>query len=121
MSGQSSHLMRVRALYKGILKLHRGLPLQMKALGDNYIREEFRAHKQAEPAEVAVFMQEWTKYYVTLAKQLSQRKQRQEVGQNLSPEILDNFSEEQLGQLHELFKETTLSEARATEENKPKS
>ena len=60
MTAQTSHLMRVRALYKGILKLHRGLPLQMKALGDNYVKEEFRAHKAAEPAEVAVFMQEWT-------------------------------------------------------------
>ncbi|GFS00173.1 succinate dehydrogenase assembly factor 3, mitochondrial [Elysia marginata] len=121
MSASTSHLMRVRALYKGILKLHRGLPLQMKALGDHYVKEEFRAHKEAESAEVAVFMQEWTKYYVTLAKQLSQRKQRQEVGQNLSPQMLDNFSEEQLGQLHELFKETTLTEPSSQDESKPKS
>ncbi|GFN93092.1 succinate dehydrogenase assembly factor 3, mitochondrial [Plakobranchus ocellatus] len=119
MSTRTSHLMRVRALYKAILKLHRGLPLQMKALGDQYVKEEFRAHKNAEPPEVAVFMQEWTKYYVTLAQQLSQRKREQIVGENLSPEMLDNFREEQLGQLHELFKETT--QPKDTAEKTPQS
>jgi hypothetical protein len=32
----------------------------MRALGDEYVKEEFRRHKKAEKAEVAVFMVEWT-------------------------------------------------------------
>lgn len=32
----------------------------MKALGDQYVKDEFRRHKQVNPAEAHVFMQEWT-------------------------------------------------------------
>ncbi|XP_067686676.1 succinate dehydrogenase assembly factor 3, mitochondrial-like [Haliotis asinina] len=101
-----SHVSRVRALYKGILKLHRGLPLEMKAIGDQYVKSEFRLHKSAPDQESKIFMSEWTKYYITLAKQLGQRKQKQMIGVELSEELLDNFREEQIGQLMELLKES---------------
>ncbi|XP_005099796.1 succinate dehydrogenase assembly factor 3, mitochondrial [Aplysia californica] len=107
MASNITHTARVRALYKALLKLHRGLPVQMKALGDQYVKEEFRLHKEAKPEETEVFMQEWTKYYVTLAKQLGQRRHKQLVGNDLSPQMLDNLRPEQMGQLHELFVETT--------------
>jgi len=107
MTGSITHIARVRALYKALLRLHRSLPLQMKALGDQYVKEEFRLHKKANEAETEVFMHEWTKYYVTLAKQLSQRRKEQTFGEFLSPEMIDNFSVEQMGQLSELFKATT--------------
>ncbi|CAG5130773.1 unnamed protein product [Candidula unifasciata] len=110
MASNISHVSRVRALFKAILKLHRGLPLEMRSLGDNYVREEFRAHKSAQPQEADIFMQEWTKYYVTLARQLRQRQKQPDIGQHLSPEMLDNFRDEQLGQLHELFTATTKSD-----------
>ena len=48
MAAASEHVSRVRALYKAILKLHRGLPLPMQALGDQYVKEEFRRHKEAQ-------------------------------------------------------------------------
>ena len=67
MSGQVTHVLRVRALYKAILRLHRGLPLEMKALGDQYVRDEFRRHKDVGPAETKTFMDEWT---VSLAPML---------------------------------------------------
>ena len=60
MAAVGEHASRVRALYKGILKLHRGLPLQMQALGDQYVKEEFRRHKEAQKPEVDIFMVEWT-------------------------------------------------------------
>jgi len=47
------------------------------------------------------------KYYLTLAKQLSRRKQKQEIGVNLGPEFLDNFTNEQVVQLNELFSVAT--------------
>ncbi|XP_071100863.1 succinate dehydrogenase assembly factor 3, mitochondrial-like [Haliotis cracherodii] len=106
MASNINHLSRVRALYKGILKLHRGLPLEMKAIGDQYVKSEFRLHKNSPDQEAKVFMSEWTKYYMTLAKQLSQRKQKQTIGDELSPELLENFREEQVGQLVELLKES---------------
>lgn len=55
-----SQVSRVRALYKAILRIHRGLPLQMKALGDQYVKDEFRRHKNCTPHEADVFMNEWT-------------------------------------------------------------
>ena len=60
MAAASEHVSRVRALYKAILKLHRGLPLPMQALGDQYVKEEFRRHKEAQKHEVDIFMREWT-------------------------------------------------------------
>jgi len=103
----SPHPARVRALYKALLKLHRGLPLQMKALGDQYVKSEFRLHKNAGAAETDQFMHEWTKYYVTLAKQLNKKQKNLSVGQAISTEMMDVLSPEQVGQLHELFKATT--------------
>ena len=50
----------VRILYKAILKLHRGLPPELRALGDGYLKQEFQKHKHARQHEVGVFMHEWT-------------------------------------------------------------
>ena len=53
------HVSRVRTLYKTILRLHRGLPLELKALGDEYVKSEFKRHKAAEASFIAPFMTEW--------------------------------------------------------------
>lgn len=54
-----THVQKVRLLYKTCLKLHRGLPIHMKAIGDAYVKDEFRRHKAAEKAQVDVFMEAW--------------------------------------------------------------
>ncbi|KAH3699934.1 succinate dehydrogenase assembly factor 3, mitochondrial-like [Dreissena polymorpha] len=103
----ASHVMQVRALYKAVLRLHRGLPYNLQAMGDQYVKDEFRRHKTCSKTEAKIFMDEWTKYYLTLAKQLSKRKKKQTVGQHLGPELLENFTDEQVAQLHELFSVAT--------------
>ncbi|XP_041822997.1 succinate dehydrogenase assembly factor 3, mitochondrial isoform X2 [Melanotaenia boesemani] len=55
----SVHLSSVRSLYKRILVLHRFLPLDLRALGDQYVKDEFRRHKNVQPEEVKKFMTEW--------------------------------------------------------------
>ena len=55
-----AHTSRVRVLFKAILRLHRGMPQELKALGDQYVKDEFRRHKDADPQFVPVFMNEWT-------------------------------------------------------------
>ncbi|XP_060586509.1 succinate dehydrogenase assembly factor 3, mitochondrial-like [Ruditapes philippinarum] len=107
MASVMNHTSHVRALYKAILKLHRGLPFNMQAMGDQYVKDEFRRHKKCSETEAEVFMDEWTKYYLQLAKQLAARKKHQTVGTNLSPEFLDNFNDEQVAQLVELFNTAT--------------
>jgi len=54
-----SHVEQVRRLYKLILRLHRGLPTEMKSLGDDYVRSEFKRHKDAQPQFVPIFINEW--------------------------------------------------------------
>lgn len=50
---------KVRSLYKRILVLHRFLPADLKALGDRYVKDEFRRHKNAAKGEVETFLKEW--------------------------------------------------------------
>lgn len=54
-----AHLSKVRSLYKRILVLHRFLPVDLKSLGDQYVKDEFRRHKRAAEQEVNSFMKEW--------------------------------------------------------------
>lgn len=55
----AAHVSRVRALYRRILLLHRVLPPDLKALGDRYVKDEFRRHKMVGSDEARRFMQEW--------------------------------------------------------------
>lgn len=54
------HRVTVLRLYKTILRLHRSLPDELRELGNQYVREEFRRHKTAEPQYVTNFMVEWS-------------------------------------------------------------
>jgi len=50
-------------LYRSILKAHKKyLPAEMKALGDTYVKAEFKAHKNAKNEHVTAFFQEWDNY-----------------------------------------------------------
>lgn len=59
MSGLN-HVQRVRLLYKTILRLHRGLPKELQELGQTYVRDEFRRHKNCNTKEAETFMLEWS-------------------------------------------------------------
>lgn len=53
------HSQNVRILYKTILRLHRGLPQEVRELGDQYVKDEFKRHKDVTKEHVAPFMMEW--------------------------------------------------------------
>jgi hypothetical protein len=90
----------VLRLYRDILKEHRKkLPSMMQELGDSYVRNEWKLHKQTTPASVKIFLREWENYLITL------RAQKQVVGANIKQEKLSNLSEEQKRQLEKLKKE----------------
>ncbi|XP_060949018.1 succinate dehydrogenase assembly factor 3, mitochondrial [Limanda limanda] len=107
----STHISKVRSLYKRILVLHRFLPIDLRALGDQYVKDEFRRHKGASPEEAKGFMVEWQQYKDTMQTQVldSAREQLSSVkfGSNLSEEKLIDFQGEQIGQLYELMLEST--------------
>jgi hypothetical protein len=54
-----THVQRVRMLYKSILHLHRGLPTELRVMGNSYARDEFKRHKSCNSAEASIFMLEW--------------------------------------------------------------
>ncbi|XP_070537121.1 succinate dehydrogenase assembly factor 3, mitochondrial-like [Ptychodera flava] len=102
----ASHASAVRALYKRVLSLHRGLPLDLRGIGDQYVKDEFRRHKNASKEEVQKFMKEWEVYANTLVLQMGQGEMSK-IGVHLTEDKVDNLREDQVGQLHELFQETT--------------
>ncbi|KAG8443102.1 hypothetical protein GDO86_011789 [Hymenochirus boettgeri] len=111
MAGLTTHVSQVRSLYKRILILHRMLPLHLKALGDQYVKDEFRRHKNVSSQEAKLFMAEWETYASVLWKQVKMTVQSPEergiFGSPLSEEKLNLLREEQIGQLHELMQEAT--------------
>ncbi|CAD0193995.1 unnamed protein product [Chrysodeixis includens] len=105
----ADHGSRVRRLYKLIFRVHRALPPELRIMGDNYARDEFKRHKKCNPAEAKIFLTEWTDYAITLAKQTKplQQVKKKKVGEYLDPQLLDHMSDEQLAQLYELHKAAT--------------
>ncbi|XP_064644548.1 succinate dehydrogenase assembly factor 3, mitochondrial-like [Lineus longissimus] len=102
----ATHVARVRLLYKSILRLHRGLPVELQAVGTQYVRDEFRRHKDATPEATEKFMKEWIIYCNMLAKQLGKRTKVQTIGADLADDTLGTLTEEQIGQLYELRSES---------------
>ncbi|KAK0180474.1 hypothetical protein PV327_006112 [Microctonus hyperodae] len=101
-----SHIQRVRILYKTILKLHRGLPAEMQSLGNNYVRDEFRRHKNCNSSQTDIFMNEWVQYTLSLAEQLGLHgpvDAENKLGKNLRKEDLQQLRDEQIYQLYELM------------------
>ncbi|XP_055598090.1 succinate dehydrogenase assembly factor 3, mitochondrial [Uranotaenia lowii] len=102
----STHLQRVRVLYKTILRLHRGLPEALQPLGNQYVRDEFRRHKTCGEPEAKLFMHEWTDYAIQLANQLGLKgkpKTIDTLGNDIDTAKLGDFRDEQVVQLYELL------------------
>uniref|UniRef100_A0AAG5DG37 Succinate dehydrogenase assembly factor 3 n=1 Tax=Anopheles atroparvus TaxID=41427 RepID=A0AAG5DG37_ANOAO len=103
-----NHGQKVRILYKSILRLHRGMPPALQEMGNNYVKDEFKRHKNCSPIESQKFMNEWAGYALNLAEQLGLRGKPGPVGmigEDLSESQLEHFREEQLTQLYELLLE----------------
>ncbi|KAF2144685.1 uncharacterized protein K452DRAFT_222858 [Aplosporella prunicola CBS 121167] len=69
----------------------------MRLLGDEYVKSEFRAHKDVEnPIHIIGFLTEWQMY----AQQIEGDSWR---GEKLDKSKLDKMSDQQIGQLYELM------------------
>ncbi|KAM0339484.1 hypothetical protein ACHAPU_010931 [Fusarium lateritium] len=85
-------------LYRRLLRAHRKhLPAEMRLLGDEYIKAEFRAHRKVDnPAHLIGFLSEWQIY--------AQKIEGDEwVGDKLDEQKLSKMSDEQIQQLYELM------------------
>eukprot|EP01038_Epipyxis_sp_PR26KG_P006651 gene6651-9132_t len=86
------------SLYRNILREHRKLPIAMRKLGDDYLRNEFRLHKSANSKHLQNFFNEWENYLSLLRSQHSGRKYGKDLdGKEVS--ILNEDQQEKLGEL----------------------
>ncbi|MCJ1309683.1 acetate non-utilizing protein 9 [Agyrium rufum] len=85
-------------LYRRLLRTHRKfLPQQMRVLGDEYVKSEFKAHKDVDnPVHIIGFLTEWQMY----AQKIEGDEWR---GEKLDNGKMDKMSDQQLGQLYELM------------------
>ncbi|KAL8811493.1 MAG: hypothetical protein Q9200_001752 [Gallowayella weberi] len=85
-------------LYRRCLRAHRKfLSTEMRVLGDEYLKSEFRAHRKVEnPIHIVGFLNEWQKY----AQEVEGESWH---GAKLDTEKVDKMSDQQLGQLYELM------------------
>ncbi|KAJ3565816.1 hypothetical protein NPX13_g7359 [Xylaria arbuscula] len=86
------------ALYRRLLRAHRKhLPAQMRLLGDEYIKSEFRLHKNIDnPAHLIGFLTEWQLY----AQKIEGDSWK---GEKLDPAKVEKMSDQQIGQMYELM------------------
>ncbi|EDK38772.1 hypothetical protein PGUG_02870 [Meyerozyma guilliermondii ATCC 6260] len=88
-------------LYKNILRAHATkLPVELRSLGDQYVKAEFKAHKNIDnPLHIVGFLTQWQDYLKSIdgGSWLNGKLSKQE---------LDKMSPEQVGQLYELMQET---------------
>ncbi|MCJ1248496.1 acetate non-utilizing protein 9 [Trapelia coarctata] len=85
-------------LYRRILRTHqKHLDAEMRILGDQYVRSEFRAHREVEnPVHIIGFLTEWQMY----AQKIEGDSWK---GERLDVRKIDKMSDQQLGQLYELM------------------
>ncbi|SCU95158.1 LAMI_0F01266g1_1 [Lachancea mirantina] len=87
-------------LYRRILREHRRLPSFQRELGDKYVKNEFKLHKDTEnPLYIVGFLASWQDYLHAVSK-------GDWTEGTLSADVLDKMSPEQVTQLYELMKET---------------
>ncbi|TPX57039.1 hypothetical protein SpCBS45565_g08288 [Spizellomyces sp. 'palustris'] len=106
----SSTLQPSLQLYRSIRRLHKRLPPALRAVGNGYVKDEFRRHSNADPAFVPGFIQEWARYRDMLQRQVSESpfepNTSRGLGRKLEEQELNALNDQQLGQLHALREAT---------------
>ncbi|KAJ3359283.1 acetate non-utilizing protein 9 [Allomyces javanicus] len=94
---------QILALYRRILRTHRAFPPELRYMGDQYARDEFRRHQHVDNAVfISQFYEQWRFYAEEMERQ---HKSGAVQGRALDPTVLDQMNDQQIGQLWELRKE----------------
>eukprot|EP00127_Corallochytrium_limacisporum_P006976 Clim_evm30s239 gene=Clim_evmTU30s239 len=111
--GGIGHRRFVLSLYKSIRRLNNHMPKAMADFGNQYVRDEFKRHKDAKPEFIEPFLKGWLDYKSSLELQIMDSKLEAdkskpvEFGSPLTMQQVNAFSEEQIGQLQALHHETS--------------
>lgn len=99
----SDMLLPPKQLFRALLRAHRlHLPLEMRSLGDDYVKAEFRRHQNIDnPLHIVGFCSQWKMYLDAILRE-AQNSDGEVHGKSLDPSLIDRFSDEQLYQLYEL-------------------
>ncbi|KIY74285.1 ACN9-domain-containing protein [Cylindrobasidium torrendii FP15055 ss-10] len=101
----SASLLPPLPLFRQILRTHRHLPAEMRSMGDDYVKAEFRRHKAIDnPLHIIGFLSQWKIYLDGLPRGPDAKFNFN--GKKLDPQLLEKMSEEQVGQLYELMNAT---------------
>ncbi|KAH8109570.1 ACN9-domain-containing protein [Phellopilus nigrolimitatus] len=101
----SASLLPPIPLYRSILRAHRYLPVEMRSLGDDYVKAEFQRHKSTDnPLHIIGFLSQWKMYLDAIPK--SHDSGAQWTGRKLDQTVFEKMSNEQIGQLYELMHAT---------------
>jgi len=97
----SASLLPPIPLYRALLRAHRALPFEMRFLGDEYVKSEFRRHKDiTNPVYIMGFLTQWKMYLDQLPAGPDAHAYG---GKKLDPTIFEKMSPEQLAQLYEVM------------------
>ncbi|KAH9945172.1 ACN9-domain-containing protein [Epithele typhae] len=101
----SAMLLPPLPLYRRLLRAHRHLPYEMRPLGDDYVKAEFRRHRTTDnKVHIISFLSQWKVYLDQLPA--GPGGARAFKGKPLDPTTLEKMSGEQLGQLYEVMHAT---------------
>ncbi|KAF7291217.1 hypothetical protein MIND_01265200 [Mycena indigotica] len=94
-------LLPPKPLLRALLRAHRGLAADLRYMGDRYVKDEFRRHRETtNPVHVMGFLAQWKMYLDALPRGPGAQEWR---GRKLDATAFEKMSTEQLGQLHELM------------------
>jgi hypothetical protein len=85
-------------LYRRLLRAHRKhLPAEMRVLGDQYVKSEFRAHQKIDnPVHIVGFLTEWQSYTQMIEGDAWK-------GEKMDRAKVEKMSDEQIAQMYELM------------------
>lgn len=92
-------------MYRRILRAHRRLPEQMRFVGDQYVRAEFRSHQEITDRKyLDPFFNQWSSYLEMIQQQTHQQTR---LGQDLDQTTIESLEDDRAEQLLELHKAST--------------
>jgi len=81
-------------LYRHLLRTHRLLPFEMRSLGDDYVKAEFKRHKLSDnPVHIMGFLLEWNHYLDQLRLQFAESSSEKFRGKRMDDTLIDKVWE----------------------------
>ncbi|KAH7339938.1 ACN9-domain-containing protein [Rhizoctonia solani] len=101
----SATLLPPTPLLRRLLRVHRSLPTEMRILGDDYVKAEFKRHQKIDnPVHIIGFLSQWKLYLDQLEQQANSAGGFERfTGRRMDPTVFEKMSTEQIGQMYELM------------------